>query len=386
MNKRQLPKLIALADGILGRASENSEYFLEILIEYHSGLKSQTARIIRQENGFTLVRKGESRPLLPRELSSILEREAPLYDRVTLTYRERGQTFVLTADDKAVKSSRLEERNESPAPHNPLLKEKKYLLTPSSAAPLLQVLDIMTKDGKIKNDRIRKYNQIDRFLSLVAPLFSGEEEIYLLDCGCGKSYLSFALNFLFREILKKKCFIWGVDRNEEVISASRDMASRLSYHNMEFIRTDLADFAPDPRTNAVVSLHACDTATDMALGIAVNCGAKNILCVPCCHKELKDDLAIPSLGGILRHGILRARLNDAVTDGLRALQLEALGYEVSMVEYVSPVDTPKNLLMQAKKTAPKSREKQKELEELCRTLQVRPSFTYRYLDPGIFEG
>lgn len=386
MNKKQLPKLILMTDALTSRALENIVYFIDIKIEYKSGNQTYTGLVTRQDDVFFFTQGGERKKISLTELGQILAGEALKYDMLTVTYRERGQTITLTADDKGVKSSRIEQtQTDAALAANPLLKEKKYLLTPSKAGPLLKVLGIMTEDGKIKNDMIRKYNQIDRFLSLVSPLFSEmDEEIVLLDCGCGKSYLSFALNFLLREILKKKCHIYGVDINENVISASRDTAQQLSYHNMEFICADLAHFNPSKKINTVVSLHACDTATDMALGLAVNLRASNIICVPCCHKELKDSLAVPHLEGILRHGVFRSRLNDVITDGLRTLQLEALGYKVQIVEYVSPIDTPKNLLMQAKKVSPPNREKQGEYDALCQTLKVSPSFTYRYLDPALW--
>ncbi len=199
---------------------------------------------------------------------------------------------------------------------------------------------------------VRKYNQIDHYVELVAPMFEKEtEEILLLDCACGKSYLSFVMNYYLRDVLKKRCRIIGIDYNQHVVEESAKMAKRLGYHNMQFIQADLRKYEPPEHVTAVISLHACDIATDLALGTAIKAKAKYIACVPCCHKELLSQYHLDALEPILQHGVFRARMNDILTDGLRALKLEAEGYQVSVVEYISPLDSPKNLLIRATRTA-----------------------------------
>ena len=380
MNAKQLPKLQMMTDALISRIAENRAFFVQMQITYKSGLVHTQGSVLLKDNALLWNNGIEETFVNLDDFSTLFCQDAKKYDAVTLLYKERGSTITLTADDKNVKTNYAETKAEAPIAGSPLLKEKEYTLTPSKAAPLLQALGIMTKEGKIKNDKIRKYNQIDQFLSIVAPLFADMETVEILDCGCGKSYLGFALNFFLRDILKKNYFITGVDINEGVITECRRLADTLSYHNMAFFCEDIASFSPNRKINTVVSLHACDTATDMALGLAVNIGASSIICVPCCHKELKDSLSFAPLDGLLRHGIYRARLNDTITDGLRTLQLEALGYKVSALEYISPIDTPKNLLIRAQKARPFSPKKQKELEDLCQLLNVRPSFTYKYID------
>ena len=126
------------------------------------------------------------------------------------------------------------------------------------------------------------------------------------------------------------------------------MAERLGYRNMTFQQADLRVYQPPEKVTAVISLHACDIATDLALGTAIRAQAKYIACVPCCHKELLDQYELPEgLDALTRHGVFRARFNDVLTDSMRALKLEAEGYKVSVVEYISPLDTPKNLLIRA---------------------------------------
>lgn len=265
-----------------------------------------------------------------------------------LIYRERGATLTIIRNEKGVSMTQTDETNEFLN-----TKQRKYLINKNNAPELLRAIGILTKDNKIKNDMIRKYNQIDHFVELVSPMFekhNSEDTITILDCGCGKSYLSFVLNFYLRDILKKSVKIIGVDYSENVIKKSQDMAKSLAYHNMEFICADLNSFTPPKNITAVISLHACDTATDLAIANAVLCDSEYIICVPCCHKELIKQIDIPLLAPITKHGILKARLSDLLTDGMRALKLEALGYNTKIIEYISPIDTPKNLLILAQKS------------------------------------
>ena len=147
----------------------------------------------------------------------------------------------------------------------------------------------------------------------------------LLDCACGKSYLSFVMNYYIHEVLHRRCRVIGVDIKEHVIDESRAMAKRLGYHNMTFICADLRTYQPPKNVTAVISLHACDIATDLALGTAIRAKAKYIACVPCCHKELLDQYTMPGLEPLTKFGVFKARFNDVLTDSMRALKLEAEG-------------------------------------------------------------
>lgn len=281
-----------------------------------------------------------------------------------LTYTERGTVVTITVNAKGVNMKQTEQKA-APAAQaaaaNPLLDSgRKYLIQADKAAPLLREIGILTAEGKIRNDMIRKYNQIDHYVELVAPMFEQDDskEILLLDCACGKSYLSFVMNYYLRDVLRRRCRIIGVDINPHVVEESRKMADRLGYHNMEFIAADLRTYQPPKNVTAVISLHACDIATDLALGTAIRAQAKYIACVPRCHKELLDQYRLPGLEPLTKFGVFKARFNDVLTDSMRALKLEAEGYKVSVVEYISPLDTPKNLLIRAVRTGkdnPKAR-------------------------------
>ncbi len=377
MRKAHLDQLTAMGAGLAARLTENADYFIGGDALFQSGAKTFKGRLSPAEGGLIWSCAGEKRPVTPEEFLRLFTAEAAKYDAATLIYRERGEEIVLEADGRGVRLR----RSASPAPpageedaHGYAATDREYIIKPGEAGALLRAIGVLGPDGKLKNDKIRKFNQIDRFLEQVRPLLEriDAETLTILDCACGKSYLSFALNYFVREVLRRRCFVTGVDRAEGVVRESRRIAEALGYRNMEFLVADLREYTPR-RPSMVVSLHACDTATDMALGLALRSGAQAVACVPCCHRELLQQFKAPDLAPILRHGVFRARLNDVLTDGLRALKLESEGYRVSVTEYVSPIDTPKNLLLCAEKTGADNPRAREEYTALLRLLGVSPA-------------
>ena len=158
-----------------------------------------------------------------------------------------------------------------------------------------------------------------------------------------------------------------------VIDASKRIASNLKYNNMEFIQADLRNYMPDRRIDIVISLHACDTATDMALALGIRAKARAIVCVPCCHKDILKQYSYEPFHAITKHGILKARLADTLTDGLRSAYLEGSGYRVSLVEYISPLETPKNIMIRALYTGKKNEKSMEEYRQLKEMLGVEPA-------------
>ncbi len=231
---------------------------------------------------------------------------------------------------------------------------RNYFIKAGQARELLQEIGILSPDGKVKNDMIRKYNQIDHYIELIddqlKDLAHKHDSITVLDCACGKSYLSFVLNFYIKEVMKKPCWFIGLDYSTTVIEASKRMAANLGYNNMEFKVTDVRNYRKNRDIQLVISLHACDTATDEAIALAVNNDVEAMVIVPCCHREMLSQYDFPPFGKVLKFGILKARIADALTDGMRGMFLEAMGYRASIVEYISPLDTPKNLMIRAEKT------------------------------------
>lgn len=348
MKAGDLMKLDLYFVGAKARFEKNIDYFMNIECIFKSGSKTVNAIFSKNEDFFTLKFNGTSKNCTIDELFAFFKEESKKFDYCELNLNERGNTMQISCTQKGVLMKQFETKVEPKQTNNPLLKDREYLINIDKARDLLKAIGILTKDYKLKNDMIRKYNQIDRFVELIAPMYEHETgDILILDCACGKSYLSFVMNYYLREVLKKKCKIIGIDYSEQVIKESNRIKKELNYNNMEFIQADLYDYVPPENITGVMSLHACDIATDLALGVAVRGRAKNISCVPCCHSELLGQYEIEQFKPILKHGILAQRFNDILTDGLRVLKLEASGYKVNLMEYISPLDTPKNLLIRA---------------------------------------
>jgi len=275
--------------------------------------------------------------------------------KFTILYTERGYCVEIYSDKSSVSFRKIDSNTNSEiseAHDNPTLRtNRNYIIKAGEADDLLKEIGIMTKDGKIRNDMIRKYNQIDRFVELIDEMLKtiivNKESITILDCACGKSYLSFVLNYYIKEKLKTNCNFVCLDINENVIDSSKKMADSLAYRNMEFLALDIKNYSPKRDIDVVISLHGCDIATDLALAAGVRFGSDLIVVIPCCQKELLSQIENEALDSIFKHGILKARFNDLLTDSVRALILEAKGYETSIVEYISPLDTPKNLMIRA---------------------------------------
>ncbi|MDP3059102.1 MAG: SAM-dependent methyltransferase, partial [bacterium] len=214
-------------------------------------------------------------------------------------------------------------------PHPSEATTRQLFIKASEAKHLLAVIGISSENGEIKGDKKRKLYQIDRFIELVDGMLKEwpeKAELVVVDCGCGKSYLSFALNYYLCEKLGKKCYFIGVDSNPKVIESSRSMQQKLGYRNMEFVNAQVSDYVPSKRIDMVLSLHACDTATDQALAFGLRLNSKYIVAVPCCQSALTDEIRFHELEAIAKHAIFKNKLADLLTDGLRVVALEAHGY------------------------------------------------------------
>ncbi|AAK78135.1 SAM-dependent methyltransferase [Clostridium acetobutylicum] len=378
MNKKNLSKLTLILSGIKNRFLENEAIFKEITITYTSGLKHFTGKAVySNDNKLAFNFNGKTDLFTIDSLIEAIINNCVSYDSLELIYSERGTNVLVTADDKNVniKNINIIEKSSEKDKTSTLL-NRNYLIKIGPANDLLKAIDIMTKDNKVKNDKIRKYNQIDHFIELIDSTLdsiSRNKHITILDCGCGKSYLTFALNYYLTEVKKVKCSFIGIDISEAVIQKSKSIAQTLGYRNMDFYAMDIHDYKPDRKINMVISLHACDTATDMALALGIRLESDAIIAVPCCHKEMLSQYSYEPFKDILKHGIFKARFADVLTDGMRSLMLEAKGYDVTPVEYISPLETPKNLLIRAIKKTDSNEEAMDSYMKLMADLNVYPA-------------
>ena len=238
------------------------------------------------------------------------------------------------------------ENTPAPASHN---REKRYLLDADNLPPVFQELGVTTADGKIIRAKYDKFRQICRFLEQIDDVLSKDtgERLEIVDFGCGKSYLTFILYHYITAVLGKQAHIVGLDLKEEVIRNCGTLAKKYGYDGLEFLCMDVKDYTPKQSIDMVISLHACDIATDYALYFAVKSGAKYIFSVPCCQKEVNHQIGASALSLFTEHGLIKERFAALATDALRANLLEREGYAVDMLEFVDFDSSPKNLLIRA---------------------------------------
>lgn len=242
-----------------------------------------------------------------------------------------------------VKSSRVQ----APLSHN---RSKKYILNEGDNIPFLVDLNVMTKEGKIVNSRYDKFRQINRYLEFIEdilPQLDKNRRQNIIDFGCGKSYLTFAMYYYLKVVKDYDINVIGLDLKEDVIETCNALAAKYGYSDLKFLVGDIASYNEADSVDMVVTLHACDTATDFALYKAVKWGAKVILSVPCCQHEANGQIECEALEPILKYGILKERMSALITDGLRANILEECGYKTQILEFIDMEHTPKNLLIRA---------------------------------------
>lgn len=245
-------------------------------------------------------------------------------------------------------------------------RKKNYLIEEGSPVPFLVLLGVMSPEGRVISSKYDKFRQINRFLEFIddilpsivpavsEPANNSTEPLRIADFGCGKSYLTFAAHYFLTEIKKLNVEIIGLDLKKEVIDYCNDITKKLQLKGLFFATGNIADYSYTHKPDMVITLHACDTATDFALDYAVKNDCKAILSVPCCQHEINAQLNknnVPdSFKPLLKYGIIKERFASLVTDSLRAAYLEESGYSVQMLEFIDMEHTPKNILIRAVKT------------------------------------
>ena len=234
---------------------------------------------------------------------------------------------------------------------------KKYILEEGVKVPFLCDLGVMTEEGKIVKSRFDKFRQINRFLEFIEdilPQLQKDKEVTILDFGCGKSYLTFAMYYYLHELKGYDIRIIGLDLKKDVINYCNKLSEKYGYEKLRFLEGNIADYTGVDEVDMVVTLHACDTATDFALAKAVGWNAKVILSVPCCQHELNGQMHNEILEPVFKYGLIKERIAALVTDAMRAEYLEREGYDAQILEFIDMEHTPKNILIRAVKTGKKA--------------------------------
>ena len=309
------------------------------------------------------------------EILELMERQ---FGQLQLTSRKTDATALVSKKGKMTvksKKHRALDSCEVSLEHN---RQKEYILPVGKPVEFLIDLGVMRSDGQIVHAKYDKFRQINRFLEFIAdilPQLDKDREITIVDFGCGKSYLIFAMYYYLHHIKEYDVRIIGLDLKEDVICRCNELRARYGFEKLDFCIGDIAAFERKEPVDMVVTLHACDTATDFALAKAVGWSASVILSVPCCQHELNEQISCEALEPVLSYGIIKERMAALVTDALRAQMLQEQGYETQILEFIDMEHTPKNLLIRAVKTG-KAGKKNDGLDRCMEFLHVEPTLKH----------
>ncbi len=265
------------------------------------------------------------------------------------------------------------QRDLSELSHN---REKQYILQEGTPVDFLVGLGVQTPEGKITKNRYDKFRQINRYLEFIEDVLDKlpkDRTIRIIDFGCGKSYLTFAMYYYLHVLQKRDILVTGLDLKKDVIAHCNELAAKCGYDKLSFEVGDISTYNGSDAVDMVVSLHACDTATDYALEKAVKWGAKVIMAVPCCQHEVNKQIACKELQPLLKYGLIKERMSALITDAVRANLLEEQGYDTQILEFIDMEHTPKNLLIRAVKKDSVKMQRKNPVQETMDFLQIHPT-------------
>lgn len=305
------------------------------------------------------------------ELASVIEGMMKNFKQMASISAEYNFDMRISKKGKIFFSKHAQKNNvKLKSSHN---KKKNYILQEGMIIPPLIDLGVFTKEGKVINSKYDKFKQINRFVEIIDDEIKKiekdycedrEKVLHILDFGCGKSYLTFILYYYFTEIKKINVKITGLDLKEDVIKNCNKIAESYGYNNLKFELGDINGYKYENNVDMVITLHACDTATDYALFNAINWNAKMIFSVPCCQHEINSTMKPEKLKLISKYGIIQERVSALFTDSIRANILECMGYKTQLLEFIDIAHSPKNILIRAVKSNVSEAKKKRSLEEI----------------------
>ncbi|MEK4427347.1 class I SAM-dependent methyltransferase [Solibacillus sp. FSL K6-1523] len=335
---------------------------VELRGAYMIQLEYQYERVLKHEN----IPLEDVRQQLDLLFEQFRQMHAEFSDQ-TVQVQLSKKNKVLWKSDQALSTKQIN------LSHN---RKKQYLLDESRIYPFLVRLGVQSEDGQIKKQKYDKFKQINRFVEFIDDSLAHlpkDRQIRILDFGSGKSYLTFALYHYLKIEKGFNIRVTGLDLKKEVIEDCNRIAQDLHYEDLEFQVGDINDYNDETSVDMVVTLHACDVATDMALARAVKWGAKVILSVPCCQHELNRQLQVPELNIMTQHGLVKERFAALATDSIRAEILSLVGYETQLLEFIDMENTPKNILIRAYFTGKvPTHEQRQKYNEFVQFLNAKP--------------
>ena len=354
---------------ISGLKKKNEELPVKIKVR-PVAMKDKIEYQVSEFIGRKVFHKNYKKDELKKKITDWMQED---YKQAQFTMTDATAQILSGKHSQTVKYKKCKEvRVQRDLSHN---RTKRYILPEGTPVGFLIDLGVMTKEGKIVRQKYDKYRQINRFLEFVEdilPQLSKEREQTIIDFGCGKSYLTFAMYYYLKELKGYDIRIIGLDLKEDVIAHCNELKDKYGYGKLSFLVGDIASYTDVDAVDMVVTLHACDTATDYALAKAVQWGAKVILSVPCCQHEANRMMENELLQPVLQYGILKERMAAIMTDAVRANLLTAKGYDTQILEFIDMEHTPKNILLRAVKTG--RRADNEESIRACETfLRVTPT-------------
>ena len=329
---------------ISGLKKKNEELPVKIKVR-PVAMKDKIEYQVSEFIGRKVFHKNYKKDELKKKITDWMQED---YKQAQFTMTDATAQILSGKHSQTVKYKKCKEvRVQRDLSHN---RTKRYILPEGTPVGFLIDLGVMTKEGKIVRQKYDKYRQINRFLEFVEdilPQISKEREQTIIDFGCGKSYLTFAMYYYLKELKGYDIRIIGLDLKEDVIAHCNELKDKYGYGKLSFLVGDIASYTDVDAVDMVVTLHACDTATDYALAKAVQWGAKVILSVPCCQHEANRMMENELLQPVLQYGILKERMAAIMTDAVRANLLTAKGYDTQILEFIDMEHTPKNLLIRA---------------------------------------
>ena len=353
---------------ISGLKKKNEELPVKIKVR-PVAMKDKIEYQVSEFIGRKVFHKNYKKDELKKKITDWMQED---YKQAQFTMTDATAQILSGKHSQTVKYKKCKEvRVQRDLSHN---RTKRYILPEGTPVGFLIDLGVMTKEGKIVRQKYDKYRQINRFLEFVEdilPQLSKEREQTIIDFGCGKSYLTFAMYYYLKEVKGYPVRITGLDLKKDVIAHCNELKDKYGYGKLSFLVGDIASYTDVDAVDMVVTLHACDTATDYALAKAVQWGAKVILSVPCCQHEANRMMENELLQPVLQYGILKERMAAIMTDAVRANLLTAKGYDTQILEFIDMEHTPKNLLIRAVRTGKRS--DQGKVEKMLAALNIHPT-------------
>ena len=308
-------------------------------------------------------------------MAKIVDDMETLYRQAQIICTDEEITILVSKKGTVtVKRRKKQAELNKPLSHN---REKQYIIKEGEPVDFLVELGVLSETGRVTKASYDKFRQINRYLEFIEDVLDklpADRTMRIIDFGCGKSYLTFAMYYYLHQLKKRDIRVTGLDLKKDVIQHCNELAKRLGYEKLDFCVGDIKDYSSEDHVDMVVSLHACDKATDYALEKAVKWGAEVILAVPCCQHEVNKQIKCDVLQPVLKYGIIKERMSALITDALRADILEQHGYETQIMEFIDMEHTPKNLLIRAvKKGGMRPRRDAASVDQLTDFLQIHPT-------------